>query len=224
MATTKSFQDSVNKIILDPKYHEPLTLVKAIRNGVVYGIRIRFPHALVLVFLFGSGTMSEKIRKIARLTRQHAQCLANFAFIYKLLCMLLKRINRGKQEPRHSFIAGLLSGYWVFGRDKVASSSVVQQMVMYAMGRVIMGLARYTVQMPEEKTTTRTGGYGNKDWRRHLRRAGWPVTASFCWATIMWLFTWHPQLLQPTMRSSLTYIYDNAEKWDSFETLLLRNQ
>jgi hypothetical protein len=41
--------DAVNRIILDPKYHDVLTLVKGVRNGIVYGTKVRFPHALVFV-------------------------------------------------------------------------------------------------------------------------------------------------------------------------------
>jgi hypothetical protein len=43
----KSLEASLNRIILDPKYHDVLTLVKGIRNGIVYGTKVRFPHALV---------------------------------------------------------------------------------------------------------------------------------------------------------------------------------
>ena len=41
------FTDALEKIILDPKYHDILTLVKGVRNGIVYGSKVRFPHALV---------------------------------------------------------------------------------------------------------------------------------------------------------------------------------
>ena len=40
-------KDTVNKIILDPQYADFLALVKAMRNGAVYGAKVRFPHALV---------------------------------------------------------------------------------------------------------------------------------------------------------------------------------
>jgi len=40
-------QAALEKIILDPKYHDILTLVKGVRNGIVYGTKVRFPHALV---------------------------------------------------------------------------------------------------------------------------------------------------------------------------------
>jgi hypothetical protein len=40
-------QAALEKIVLDPKYHDVLTLVKGVRNGIVYGSKVRFPHALV---------------------------------------------------------------------------------------------------------------------------------------------------------------------------------
>ena len=47
MDMVKSLEASLEKIVLDPKYHDVLMLVKAVRNGIVYGTKIRFPHALV---------------------------------------------------------------------------------------------------------------------------------------------------------------------------------
>lgn len=49
MSTLKSLEASIERIILNPRYHDPLMLVKAVRNGVVYGTKVRFPHALVSV-------------------------------------------------------------------------------------------------------------------------------------------------------------------------------
>ena len=40
-------QENVNKIILNHHYADYLALVKAARNGAVYGAKVRFPHALV---------------------------------------------------------------------------------------------------------------------------------------------------------------------------------
>jgi hypothetical protein len=47
-------QAALEKIALDPKYHDVLTLVKGVRNGVVYGSKVRFPHALVYVLVHPS--------------------------------------------------------------------------------------------------------------------------------------------------------------------------
>lgn len=48
-------QEAVERVILDPAYHDVLAIVKAVRNGIVYGTKVRFPHALVMVLLFKSG-------------------------------------------------------------------------------------------------------------------------------------------------------------------------
>ena len=40
-------QATAERVILDPKYHDLLAVVKAARNGAVYGTKVRFPHALV---------------------------------------------------------------------------------------------------------------------------------------------------------------------------------
>lgn len=40
-------QETVSNIILNPQYADYLALVKAARNGAVYGAKVRFPHALV---------------------------------------------------------------------------------------------------------------------------------------------------------------------------------
>ena len=41
----------MNAILKDPQYASLLALVKAARNGAVYGAKVRFPHALVYVML-----------------------------------------------------------------------------------------------------------------------------------------------------------------------------
>jgi peroxisomal membrane protein 4 len=40
-------QDKLDALVLNPDLKPLLTLVKAARNGVVYGAKVRFPHALV---------------------------------------------------------------------------------------------------------------------------------------------------------------------------------
>jgi hypothetical protein len=55
MDNLKRLDSAINSFILDPKHHDILTLIKGIRNGIVYGSKVRFPHALVMIFLFRSG-------------------------------------------------------------------------------------------------------------------------------------------------------------------------
>ena len=204
------------EIILNPTYHQPLVLLKAIRNGLVYGTKVRFPHALVMVFLFRSGTVREKLWLIYKATRQHATNLAKFALLYKSGCLLLKNVNGGKEESFHTFLAGLNGGYWVFGHGKGASSSVNQQIVIYVFARVVLALAKLAVQPPGDNSLVggAYGGHGGKGFL-HLtdeqlqlaRDYSWPAFASLSWAGVMWLFRWYPETLQPSLRSSMTYMY-----------------
>ena len=45
----------LNEIITNPAYHDYLAILKGARNGFVYGVKIRFPHALLMSILFGRG-------------------------------------------------------------------------------------------------------------------------------------------------------------------------
>ncbi|RMY70377.1 hypothetical protein D0863_05815 [Hortaea werneckii] len=217
MDNLKALQESIEKnIILNPKYHDPLVLVKAIRNGLVYGSKVRFPHALVMIFLFRSGTVQEKIKLIYKATRQHATNLAKFALLYKSSMLALKGVNGGKEQSVHSFVAGLFGSYWVFGHGKAGTSSVNQQICIYVFARVVLAFAKLAVQPPGDNSLvgSRYGGHGgkgllglNEEQLQRVRQNSWPVFASLSWACVMWLFRWYPETLQPSLRSSMQYMY-----------------
>jgi peroxisomal membrane protein 4 len=42
-------------IINNSRYHDYLAILKGARNGLVYGVKVRFPHALIMAILFGRG-------------------------------------------------------------------------------------------------------------------------------------------------------------------------
>ncbi|KAK4545787.1 hypothetical protein LTR36_002741 [Oleoguttula mirabilis] len=229
MDNLKALQTQLEKVILNPKYHEPLVLVKAIRNGLVYGTKVRFPHALVMVVLFRSGTLREKIKLILKATRQHATNLAKFALLYKSSMLVLKGVNGGKEESVHTFLAGLFGGYWVFGHGKGASSSVNQQIVIYVFARVVLAMAKLAVQPPGDNSLVggSYGGHGGKgllglseQQLAAVRRNSWPVFASLSWASVMWLFRYYPETLQPSLRSSMTYIFANSEHWHDLHSFI----
>jgi len=224
----------LNAFVLDPKNHDVLSLIKGIRNGIVYGSKVRFPHALVMIFLFRSGTFRQKALLVLKATRQHAHNLALFALIYKSALHILLRLSP-HQKPRSldPFVAGMLGGYVVFGRSR---SSVSQQIVIYVFARSMLGLAKLAIQ-PRGTTSAVTPGRAYGDvyrggWevvkstkiREAIEKNAWPVFASMSWAGVMWLFWWHPDVLQPSLRSSMNYIYVESDTWDSFRTLVWHNK
>ncbi|KAK0703635.1 Tim17/Tim22/Tim23/Pmp24 family-domain-containing protein [Lasiosphaeria miniovina] len=220
---------TAERIVLNPKYHDILAVVKAARNGAVYGTKVRFPHALVMILLFRSGTLREKAWLIFRATRTHARNLAKFATVYKATCMLLKNYGAtpGKEgkpcpSPYDSFVAGLLGGYLVFGQRSRRSgkiSSVNQQIVIYVFARVVLALAHLAV-----KPGHGLPGVSEPHASATISHLAWPLFASASWAAVMHLFRWHADELQPSLRSSMTYIYANADSWDSLRNFAWHNK
>jgi peroxisomal membrane protein 4 len=198
-------------VILDEKYHDVLTLVKGFRNGLVYGAKVRFPHALVMMFLFRTGTAREKAIMILNATKTHARTLGLFVLTYKTTMLGLRNFN-GKEGRYDSFFAGLLGGYLVFGRGN--QSSVNQQIVMYVFARVVLGLAKLSV---ETGIVPDAGGKGKMAERTY------PVFASLSWACVMWLFRWYPHVIQSSLRNSMQYLYINADQWDGLRNFLIHN-
>lgn len=142
-------------------------------------------------------------------------------------------------------LAGCIAGYLVFGRHPSASA-VNQQIVIYVFARVCLALARLVILAPQPGPQGFQAGYegiglaggmggwidtlckGDKDmaemWRKRIRKNTWPVFASLSWGAVMWLFTWYPDLLQPSMRSSMKFLYVDSERWEGWKTWILRNE
>ncbi|KFA63175.1 hypothetical protein S40285_03287 [Stachybotrys chlorohalonatus IBT 40285] len=242
-ATLEGLKEALDHIVVDPRYHDLLSLVKTARNGAVYGTQVRFPHALVMIFMFRSGTyvhpptyrpdvslaesaqrFREKVSLVFRATRKHASNLARFALIYKLTMLALKHYGPtpGKEGPYDSFFAGLLGGYFVFGgRSKRNGkiSSVNQQIVIYVFARVVLALARIAVKPGHGLPVVSA-----EPWHTRVSYYAWPAFASLSWGSVMLLFRYHPEDLQSSLRNSMTYIYSDCNNWDSLRTLVWHNK
>ncbi|KAI0018297.1 peroxisomal membrane protein 4 [Xylariomycetidae sp. FL0641] len=229
----ESVKAAIERVILDPAHHDVLAVVKGARNGAVYGAKVRFPHALVMVFLFRSAPVREKLRLVLRATWTHARNLAKFATVYKGTLYLLKRFGpgpggpgggsgKGAEGPYDHLLAGLLGGYLVFaGRSPRSGkiSSVNQQICIYVFARVLLALARLAVSPAHGLPLV-------SDERRSaaIRHYAWPVFASVSWALVMHLFRHYPADLQPSLRSSMNYIYLQSNEWDGLRNFLWHNK
>jgi len=224
----EALTEFIEPIILNPDLAPLLAIVKAARNGAVYGAKVRFPHALVMVFMFRSGSFREKIRLVLKATKQHAWNLAAFATVYKSAMLVLRLLNPkrpGKEGPYDAFFAGLLGGYTVFGRAK--QSSVNQQIVIYVFARVILAMAKLSIEPPSMTSTTPTPTLWTQrlapETKEMIQRNAWPAFASLSWAFVMYVFRWQPESIQSSLRSSMKYIYVNSDHWDSFQNFLIHN-
>jgi peroxisomal membrane protein 4 len=214
-----SIMDKLDALALNADLKPLLTLVKAARNGAVYGAKVRFPHALVMIFLFRSGTFREKVKLVLKATRQHAYNLSTFAIIYKSSMIAMKYLNPTgpKEGPYDTFFAGLLGGYVVFGRHP---GSVSQQIVIYVFARVVLALAKLSVEPNMHPLSSLI----TPEARTRIKDSAWPAFASLSWAAVMYVFRWHPETIVSSLRSSMTYIYVDSDHWTSFHNLLIHNK
>jgi len=99
-------------------------IFSALLGGGRYGVKIRFPHALVMTSLFRRDlTANEKIRTILKLTREHAINLAAFAALYKTMLAILRGTSGYLQH--------------IYCRED-SESGDSRGRIMQALGRMIM--------------------------------------------------------------------------------------
>ncbi|TDH70816.1 uncharacterized protein CCR75_008731 [Bremia lactucae] len=186
-----------------------LTILRGARNGLLYGTKVRAPHAMVMIFLFQKGSIRQKLREVVHLTYEHSKNLAFFVGIYKLVLAMLRLhkehalkqyvgVGIGKPSAHwHAAVAGGIGGYMVWGRY----SSVNFQIVMYLMSRVIISIMR----------TLAAKGF--QPFAQHQFKHVYPMLATVMWASVMWLYENEPRTLHPSLLKSMQYLYDESCSW-----------
>lgn len=195
---------AVNALLRKRRYHAALAMLKGFRNGAVYGAKIRAPHALVMTFLFRSGSLREKLRVILQNTYTHSFNLALFVFTYKGLCALQSYLQ-GETYQVHSFLAAFIGGLLVFSEN----NNVKNQVNMYLLSRILFALCRLGTEkgyIPEPK------------WDPS------PLFAGTVWGLVLWLFEYHRHSLQPSLQSSMTYLYEDSNVWHDISDFLIYNK
>ncbi|KAG6910606.1 hypothetical protein DXG01_009557 [Tephrocybe rancida] len=203
--------DALQQILTNPAYHDYLAILKGARNGFVYGVKVRFPHAVVMSILFGRGDWQSRLRHIYRATKQHAFNLAKFVTLYKTFLLIQRKANGGKERSSDTFVAGLLGGYVVFGER----NAVNEQIVLYVVSRVVSSF------IPRQSSSKPASNSVLKPLPPDSRY--FTVFAALSWGAVMWLFRHRGETIQPGMFNSMTYLYRDSETWKSLRTLLWHN-
>mmetsp|Transcript_27289 Transcript_27289/g.35397 ORF Transcript_27289/g.35397 Transcript_27289/m.35397 type:complete len:220 (+) Transcript_27289:131-790(+) len=186
-------------------------ILKGIRNGAIYGTKIRLPHAMVMVFLFKQGSFMTKLKAVLKLTFEHAKNLAMMVGIYKTSREVL-RILQGRTQEWHALVSGGLGGYFVFSKH----TSVTFQIVLYLASRVLVALAGVAAKKSQLPVI------------RHLaedpKTRAYPIFASVVWALVMWLFERDPDMLHPSLRSSMDFLYKESNDISTVHDFLPNKQ
>jgi len=202
---------AIHAILSNPEYRDYLAILKGARNGLVYGVKVRFPHALIMAILFGRGDWSTRLKVIFRATKQHAMNLSQFVAIYKSLLLLQRKLNGGKERQQDPFFAGLLGGYLVFGER----NAINEQIVLYVCSRVVASLIPRARSPPTESAVVKPVPPDSRYFS---------LFAALSWGAVMWLFQHRGEAIQPGMFSSMTYLYRDSERWQNLPTLLWHNK
>lgn len=155
---------------------------------------------------------ASRVRAILRATRTHAVNLASFVALYKSAILLQRKLNNGKSRKLDTFVAGLISGYIVFG-DR---NAINEQVVLYVVSRVVATLLPRAYPPPNN-------GPGAAVRPIPPSPAHFSVFAALAWGAVMYLFAEKGHTIQPGMFNSMTYLYKDSDHWDGLRTLLLYN-
>jgi len=203
---------SIQHIITNPAYRDYLGILKGARNGFVYGVKIRFPHALIMAILFGRGDWNTRTRTIFRATKTHAVNLMNYVAMYKALLLVQKKANGGKERSFDTFFAGLVAGYTIFG-DR---SAVNEQVVLYICSRVIASFIPRATTKPQSPTGVVKPIPPDSRY--------FSIFSAIVWGSVMWLYEHKGESIQPGMFNSMTYLYRDSNVWTDLRTLLWQNR
>ncbi|GAA5964385.1 hypothetical protein JCM3765_006398 [Sporobolomyces pararoseus] len=224
-------QATLDQVVRNPAYHDILAILKGARNGLVYGARVRGPHALVMSLIFQTGTLQQRLRYVYKATKQHSLNLAKFVAIYKTCLLLQKTLAGGKQRSLDTFFAGLIGGWCVFGER----NAVNEQIVLYVVSRVITSFlpragppAPPSAPASARPTTAPDGfplppGYPYPKSRPPNSKV-FEVYAAVAWGVVMYLFRERRDTLHGGMVHSMQYLYNDSEVWNNLKTLLWHNR
>jgi len=83
------------------------------------------------------------------------------------------------------------------------------QINLYLLSRIIYGLAKLAVKR----------GYISTP-----KGDTFPWFAALVWGIVLWQFEYEMDTLQPSLRSSMTYLYHDSNKWTSLKNFLWHNK
>lgn len=208
-----------------------LEVIRLSRNGIVYGGKIRFSHALVINLLYRLGPMAPRLKQVLSATRQHATVLASFAIIYKTVVNILKQDNLlGPNMGRIKFIAGGLAGWAVYSQHfALFNPGITHQITLYCFSRVLIAVGKILLDKYLQCSQPLLKIHGNRvsyndlspaqanRFKAKIYNKSWKYFAVLTWALVMFIYDYQPQYLQSSLRHSMAYIYDvEQDTWDSW--------
>lgn len=83
------------------------------------------------------------------------------------------------------------------------------QINMYLLSRLLFALCRLGL---------------DKGYLPEPRWDPYPLFSGLVWGLVLWLFEYHRPTLQPSLQSSMTYLYEDSNTWHDLSDFLLYNK
>lgn len=218
-------------ILTNPLFRPLLEIVRSSRNGIVYGGKIRFSHALVINLLYRSGPMGPRLKQVLKATKEHSLVLASFAIIYKTVVNLLKQDRMlGTNKGLTKLVAGAVAGWVVYSQHfGQFNPGITHQITLYCFSRVLIASGKIALDMYLQCRQPSIQLHGGRVKFNDLNTAQanrlkskiydktWKYFAVATWALVMFIYDYQPQYLQSSLRHSMAYIYDvEMDNWASW--------
>lgn len=115
------------------------------------------------------------------------------------------------ERAHHALLAGAVGGYFVWGRN----SSVCHQVVLYLTSRVLVGVWKLAIRHfdsthPRRETSITAKATSSATATTITKSSSdklYPFAAALVWGLVMLLFEESPDVLHPSLRSSMEEIY-----------------
>jgi peroxisomal membrane protein 4 len=172
--------------------------LRALALGASYGVKIRFPHALLMSLLFDkNNALNAILNKVARTTFTHAKNLAYFAFVYKLAVAICRQMPSSllSSPAVSSTIGGAAGGYLVWRHY----TALNYQILLYLLSRVLVGAVRAAAAADVKPFSLVTF------------KKVFPILSIAVWAAVMYLYECQAASLHPSLVSSMNEIYRAAD-------------
>lgn len=222
-------------VLDNPAYRPILEILRSSRNGIVYGGKIRFSHALVINLLYRLGPLKPRLQLVLRATKDHSLVLALFAVIYKVAVNILKQDTFiGSNTSIVKFIAGALAGWVVYSQHfNLFNAGITHQITLYCFSRVLIASGKIILDQylqctqPVLRVRGESVQYRNLTevhavrFKNKIYNKSWKYFAVLTWALVMMIYDYKPQYLQSSLRHSMAYIYDvELDTWDTWREFL----
>lgn len=222
-------------VLTNPLYRPLLEILRSLRNGIVYGGKIRFSHALVINLLYRSGPMMPRLKQVLKATKEHLTVLAAFAIVYKTAVNVLKQEQvLGGNVGLAKLVAGAFAGWVVYSQHFNAfNPGITHQITLYCFLRVLIAVGKILLDLALQcrQPSLRIKGELVKfndlndaqvrRFKSKIYNKSWKYFAVLTWALVMFIYDYQPQYLQSSLRHSMAYIYDvEMDTWATWRDFL----